>query len=174
MLYNSQGDNIFHHPLKGESGLPEHYPTPSSQNLLFYIQRNRNQNTIIYEINRLHDGSVNQEYPMHVFWLRYSDKGEQRELNYIQNQLAYGYRSTQLCQECYEFNFIAYETKQFFIDKKADGNYGVFTSINSATALLTNIYVYADELGVFPKVKYFELYGYCNETSLPVYQKIEI
>ena len=49
---------------QGEYGLPEHYPTPPrSDNLLFYIQRNHNMNTVVYEINKHMDGRVN-ECPM--------------------------------------------------------------------------------------------------------------
>ena len=61
--------------MKGQYGLPEHYPSPPiSKDILFYIQRNQNLNTVVYELNRLHDGRINEEYPMHIYWIRYSEK----------------------------------------------------------------------------------------------------
>lgn len=175
MFHNRPEINLQHHPLKGEKGLPEDYPTPPvDNNLLFYIQRNHNKNTIVYEANCLHDGRINEEFPMHVFWIRYSDQGEQKELNYIQNKLAYGYVSNVISTQCFEFSLVSYDKKKFYIDKKSCGGYGVYTKINEKNALLTNVYVFAEELGVFPKVKYIEFYGYCTETLLPLYQKIKI
>ena len=175
MFHSTPEINLPHHPLKGENGLPEHYPAPpESANLLFYIQRNHNQNTIAYEINRLHDGRINEEYPMHVFWIRYSDQGEQKELNFIQNKLAYGYLSKKISCKCFEFSFVSYEEKKFYIDQKPCGNFAVYTKINGENALLTNVYVFAEDLGIFPKVKYLEFYGYSAKNSIPLYQKIKL
>ena len=50
----------------------------------------------------------------------------------------------------------------------------VSCDINRRKAKLKNIYVYAHELGVFPDVKFIELYGEELGSSIPVYQKIMI
>jgi hypothetical protein len=175
MFHKAPDIHSQHHPLKGENGLPEDYPVPTCSNsLLFYIQSNNNKNTVIYETNWRHDGSINDEYPMHVFWLRYDEKGQEKELNYMQHKLAYGYTSQRINNNCFEFSLVSYEKKKLFIDQQPCGNYGVYTCINDQNSLLTNVYAYADEQGVFPKVKYLEFYGYSVETQLPVYQKVEV
>ena len=159
----------------GERGLPEHYPTPpESDELLFYIQRNQNLNTVVYELNRLHDGRINPEYPMHVFWLRYSENGEVQELNYIQNKLAYGYESNMISPEAFEFELVSYRDLKFFIGPDDEGAFHAHTRINGRMARISNIYVYVEDLGLFPDVKYIELYGECIDNSSFVYEKIYI
>lgn len=175
MFHKSPEIHHQHHPLKGENGLPENYPVPPlGSGSLFYIQRNHNMNTISYEVNHLHDGRINEEFPMHVFWIRYAENGEQKELNFIQNKLAYGYTSKMINPDCFEFSFVSYEKKKFYIDKKPNGQYAVYTQINNENAQLSNIYAYADELGAFPKLRYVEFYGYRINSDYPVYQKINI
>ena len=165
---------IEHQP--GERGLPEHYPTPASTSeLLFYIQRNQNENTVIYEINRDKSGYVNLELPMVAYWKQYTMGGKIKGLNYIQNKLAYGYTSKIITPDAIQFNFVSYKDINFYVVKEEGSkNYRVSCKINNRNSILKNIYVYAHELGVFPDVKFIELYGEELETGFPVYQKILI
>jgi len=156
-------------------GLPEFYPVPPiTENHLFYIQRNHNFNTIVYELNRHSDGRIKADVPMHPFWIQYTDGGEYSELNYYQNKMAYGYTSKQVNPYCFEFNFVSYEALKLFISKDNEEKYSVFCNIQNEMSILNNIYVYAEEFGVFPNVKFIELYGQHIESKLGVYQRINI
>ena len=162
--------------LPGEAGLPRHYPVPcETENLLFYIQRNQNENTVIYELNRDNNGLIHLDLPMVASWIQYSWGGQKKELNYIQSKLAYGYNSIEINRDLIQFNFVSYEKLLFFISKneKTD-RYMVSCKINNELAQLKNIYVYAHEMGVFPDVKFIELYGQNLENDIPVYEKIAI
>lgn len=152
-------------------GLPTDYPVPKKEGLLFYIQRNQNINTVVYEVNINHTNDWNLEDPMKVYWIKYNELQEEQELNYIQNKLAYGYKSRVISPELVEFNFVSYD-KQFFIHKDKDFSFRVLTQLGNKRAVLTNMYVYAEEFGVFPEVKFVELFGVCVETQLPCYEKI--
>lgn len=160
--------------LQGEKGLPENFPVPVfNENTLFYIQRNLNTNTVVYEVNKLHDGSINSSLPMHPYWIKYSLGGEEVELNFIQNKLAFGYESEEISKELYEFRMVSYKKIRFFLNfDQKDQKYRVITNINGKKAFLNNIYVYAEELGLFPDMKYFELYGTDCVSALPTYEKI--
>ena len=162
--------------LPGEMGLPRHYPVPEdSDDLLFYIQRNQNENTVIYELNRTASGQMNLDLPMVASWIQYSWGGVKKELNLIQSKLAYGYSSKEISHDLIEFEFVSYDKLKFFIAKHSKtGQYIVTTKFNGIMARLKNIYVYAHEMGVFPDVKYIELYGEDLSSNLPVYHKITI
>ena len=162
--------------LPGEGGLPHHYPTPpESEDLLFYIQRNQNENTVIYEINRDNSGFVDLDLPMVAYWIQYSWGGKKKGLNFIQNKLAYGYTSEEISNELIQFQFVSYKDLVFYIAKDQERNsYMVSCLINGRKSKLKNIYVYAHELGVFPDVKFIELYGEELGSGIPVYQKIAI
>lgn len=154
-------------------GLPQDYPVPPfNDNSLFYVQRNQNKNTVVYEVNRNLDGSPNVECPIHVFWIKYNEGGEQKELNFIQNKLAYGYESKYINRYSFEFNFVSYPVLQLFLGKITSDRYQAYCKIEDKMSVLTNIYVYVEELGVFPQPKYIELFGKEMDGNQPRYQKI--
>lgn len=160
--------------INGEVGLPENYPVPKNiDNLLFYIQRNLNKNTVVYALNLDPNGCINEHFPMKVFWIKYTDGGVREELNYIQTK-AFGYSSTKINNNTFEFKMDSYHDLRFFIAKDKNNSHNIITKVNGADARLNNIYVYANEFGLFPKVEYIELYGHYTESSFPAYQKILI
>lgn len=159
----------------GQNGLPKNYPVPKkTDKLLFYIQRNQNKNTVVYNLNKNCDGCVNQEYPMEVSWINYSDGGARKSLNYIQNKLAYGYQSKPINSSTFEFHFLSYEKLRFFIAKQEDDNYKALLNIDNEMSILNNVYVYSEEFGVFPQVKFIELFGESLSDGKSVYQRILI
>lgn len=160
--------------IDGERGLPENYPVPKDiKGLLFYIQRNLNKNTVIYTINQNSDGFLNTDFPMNVFWIKYTEGGIKSDLNYLQTK-AFGYTSKQINNNTFEFKMDSHMALRFFIAKDSTDNYNIITKINSKDAILSNIYVFANEFGIFPKVEYVELYGEYLEDNASCYQKILI
>ncbi|MBT8189709.1 MAG: DUF4833 domain-containing protein [Bacteroidia bacterium] len=159
----------------GEKGLPENYPSPSGlKGLLFYIQRNLNMNTVVYVLNQDLAGLINETTPLKVYWLKYTSGGNIQELNYIQNKLAFGYTSEKIDNHTFEISMVSYNKLRFFLALNNSGGYNIITRINGKDAYLNNIYVYADELGLFPDVKYIELYGTETNSHFPCYEKILI
>ncbi|MBK8700034.1 MAG: DUF4833 domain-containing protein [Saprospiraceae bacterium] len=152
-------------------GLPSDYPVPDKEGLLFYIQRNQNYNTVVYEVNKTELGDWNMNDPMKVYWIKYNQLQEECELNYIQNKLAYGYNSQIINNDLIEFSFVSYK-KQFFIQKVGQNDFRVITDLSGSYAYLNNMYVYAEEFGVFPEVKFVELFGMRIDSMGPCYEKI--
>ena len=67
------------------------YPIPTKSNeLLFYIQRNLNKNTIIYDANFDKNGFLIEDNPINVYWIEYEKSGQKLELGKIEKIYAYG------------------------------------------------------------------------------------
>lgn len=160
----------------GSKGLPEDYPRPpEDQDLLFYIQRNHDYDTIVYKINRNPDGLINSNLPMHAYWIKYSEGGKIVGLNHMQSKLAYGYESTRISKDLYSFRFVSYKDLTLFIARDpATDQFRVNVKLNHKHLWLNNIYVYAVEFGVFPDVKFIELYGEHFSSGFPMYHKITL
>lgn len=157
----------------GQLGLPIDYPVPpKNDNSLFYIQRNQNKNTIVYEVNRNMDGSPQTDFPINIFWIKYTEGGVQGELNYIQNKLAYGYKAKMIDYHTFEFKFVSYDALQLFIGQAEDNKYQVCCNICSNMSVLSNIYVHVEDFGVFPDPKFIELFGTDLKTGEAMYEKI--
>ena len=71
------------------------YPKPEDvENMLFYVQRTINSNTIVYTLNQDKDGNLNEAEPIKVYWIKYAQGGKVDPLTYIQKNYAYGVEST--------------------------------------------------------------------------------
>lgn len=151
------------------------YPTPSgNSSQLFFIQRDPNINTLIYELN-LKNGVLVEEEPIHVFWIRYAEKGQLDELNYIQRNFAYGIRSKLISKDLYEIHFVSYKKKLMFLKKSGDNKYYVFTDINKKQAILKQVFVRVNG-GSFwvPNIEYVELKGIDPASGIEVVERMKI
>ncbi len=164
-----------HAVTSGHEGRPMHYPDIDDYpELLFYIQRNMNINTVIYETNFLPGGVLNLDEPIRISWLHFDDdlNREPKELNLIQQKLAYGYHHCVINPELISFRFVSYDQLTFYLAKNKAGRYRVFVNAHEDRVELKNIYIYAEDLGVFPQVKYAELFGMFQAESAGYYQKL--
>ena len=154
----------------------ENYPIPPKTNeLLFYIQRNHNANTIVYDANFDGNGNLIQNKPINVYWLRYDEKGQKMKLRTIEKWYAYGV-------ECYKskdkpyFNveLAANNKKEFKLLQTAPNKAVLTTSINGKSSVIEHMYIFADNTGIWPKVKYIEIFGNDDSSGENTFQKIVI
>ena len=138
------------------------FPTPEGiANQLFYLQRDPNTNTIVCQLNVDKQGEVNKVQPVNVFWMRYGDKGEKKELSYIQRKFAYGIVSKDLGNGQFELRFVSHKKLPMYLRKStADKKYHVYATINNKKMEIERIFLRI-EGGTFwfPNVKYVEIKG---------------
>ena len=140
------------------------YPVPpTNENSLFYIQRSKNTNAIVYELNRKPNNTLDAENPIKVYWIRYTSDSSTAALTSIQRKYAYGVlsRPYQGYHDSYVVQFAAYRKRNIFLMPNGNsGKYGAYVSINGKMAELKKIFI-ATEGGTFwfPKIAYVELTG---------------
>lgn len=147
---------------KGQEGRPDNYPLIDDYNeLLFYIQRNQNINTVIYEVNTLPCGMINLNDPIKISWMFFEGNRQQKveKLNLIQKKLAYGYHHKVINNDLIEFQFVSYDDMTFYLAKNAAERFRVFTKFSGEYIEIDHIYIYAEDFGVFPQVKFVEFFG---------------
>ena len=138
----------------------KNFPVPKGNgNQLFYLQRTSNTNTIIYELN-YKNGIVDVETPIHEYWIRYQEKGQQEELSYIQRKFAYGIKAKKIAESQYELAFVSYKKFKMYLRPGTDKKLYVFTNINHKVAILTSIFIKING-GSFwsPNIEYVEVSG---------------
>jgi len=155
---------------------PINFPTPKNvENMLFYLQRDPNTNTLIYAINLKENGSINSSNPIRTYWIRYAEKGEKKDLGYIQKKFAYGMDVKDLGKDQYELRFVSHKKLPFTLKRYADKNYHVSVSINNKTIRVTRLFVRI-EGGSFwlPNVKYAEIEGLDESTGKPAVERVNV
>lgn len=151
------------------------FPVPKNiKNMMFYVQRTPNTNTIIYELNYKKEGLLDADDPIHVFWIRYQEQGQHKELNYIQRKFAYGLKVDELGNNKWKLRFVSYDKHPMYLVLAENGRYYVFTQINGKRSVLNRIYLKIDG-GSFwkPNVLYIELKGTDAETGKEAIERIK-
>jgi hypothetical protein len=147
---------------------------PQKHNRLFYLQRNKNTNTVVYEANLLANGKLNPKKPVSVYWIRYTEGNAIKELNWIQRWLAYGVDSEPA--EDGTGNFIvtpvALKNRRLTISVGPDGRPAAYMKLNGQQARLTRIYAEASETSWLPTVKFVQLKGVSVTTGKDVFEYI--
>lgn len=154
-----------------EPGFPVPPTTPTQ---LFYMQRTPNTNTIVYEIN-LKNGVLDEDEPIHPYWIRYTEQGQKQELNYIQRKFAYGVKVKKISPTYYEFSFVSYKKNKMYLILGNDKKWHVHAKVNGAWAILNYIFIKIDG-GTFwsPNVLYYELNGYDPVTKQPMRERLKV
>lgn len=158
ILVNIMAQNLL---AQSKNPSPLNFPTPKNiDNMLFYIQRDPNTNTAVYALNYQENGKINKSNPIKAYWIRYAEKGEQKNFSYIQRKFAYGIESKTLNNDEFEFQFVSYKKFPLTLKKMEDQKYHVFVSVNQKRIQVEKIFVRI-EGGSFwlPNVKYAEVTG---------------
>lgn len=138
------------------------FPIPKGiDNMLFYVQRTINANTIVYTLNKDESGKINEKEPIKVYWIKYAQGGKIDHLTYIQKNYAYGVKAQLIDKEKKSFliEFVSYHKKQFYLLKSpTDNKYHVYGNVNNKLSILNYILVRIDG-GTFwiPNVKQVEV-----------------
>jgi len=151
------------------------YPIPpKTKKSLFYIQRNLNRNTIVYDANFDKNGFLDEENPVDVYWIRYEEQGQRMELRTVEKWYAYGVKCNKIeaKKNQYDVKLVADEDREFKLIQTAPYKAVIYTKINNKSSQLGHLYIFADNTGYWPKVKYIELFGKNAGTGKAVYEKI--
>jgi hypothetical protein len=156
---------------------PVKFPNPKGiANQLFYLQRDPNTNTIICKLNLDSKGNLNAEEPIKVYWVRYSENGEIRDLSYIQRKFAYGIQSESLGNNQYKLNFVSYKKFPMYLMKsEKDKQFHVYVTANNKKIQLDRIFlrIVGGSFWV-PNVKYVELKGTNPVNDAPITERIKV
>jgi len=149
------------------------YPVPKTKNLLFYIQRNHNANTIVYDARFDKDGNLDKDKPVEAYWIRFQEEGQRKELRSFEKWMAYGIKAKK-AEKPYDYRlYLSASSKvKLWVRQTAPFKAEVITIINGKEAKLDHMFATLDESGWVPKVLYGEFFGFDLKTGEKVYQKV--
>ena len=156
------------------SALCGELPTPVvSPNQLFYIQRSKDANTVIYEANLTTSQQLNPSKPVAVYWIRYAERSQREDLTHLQWQMAFGYRHKPAAESgAYDISLNAFRQWPLRITYHS-GKLVAMTLIMGRRACLQKVFVQLDsKTHLIPRVQFVELFGTDVATSQPVYERI--
>lgn len=172
-----QPDAVFSQTQDQSNPSPLKFPVPKGiVNQLFYLQRDPNTNTIICELNTDSKGQVDDADPVHVYWLRFQENGEKKDLGYIQRKFAYGIESKSMGKGEYELRFVSHKKlPMYLVRSEDDKKYHVYVTVNNKKIQIERIFLRI-EGGSFwlPNVKYVEIKGMNTSNNTLITERIKI
>ncbi len=150
------------------------FPIPSGNpKQLFYLQRTTNKNTIVCELN-YRDSVFNKKNPIHVYWIRYEERGQLEELGYFQKKFAYGIKVKSVKENKYEMHFVSLKKVKMDLIKMEDNQYRVFVNVNHKRMILHSIYIdLVETKKLKPDIKFLELTGIDTSTKLRIKERLK-
>jgi hypothetical protein len=150
------------------------HTVPDDANIMFYIQKNTNPNTIVYALKLGADGKINPDDPMEVFWRRYQEDGARKKLAWLEKTFAFDFKVKAIAdkENVFSFSLIAMKEKKMYVTQSKSGKPNVFMKISGKTARLERIYVMVDDSRRIQSVNSMEIFGRDYKTGELVYEKI--
>lgn len=168
---------LFAFPAVGQMTLTgKSLPVPEGQkNMLFYLQRTKNTNTVIYEAKLDDKGELARNQPVDAYWMDY-EQGEdvRNDLSYLERMSVYGVDMEDLKdgKGSYLMRLKAFKKRAVTVAKDKLGKYVGMMSINGKKAILQRIYIEAKEGLITPTVVHVDLFGTDPVTGERVFERI--
>jgi hypothetical protein len=112
-------------------------------NYLFKIDRSKDANIVMYNLNLNDSGHLNSNKPITIYWIKNSKKGNIEPLTWIQKKYAYGLKYTAITEDFATFKFVSYDKLTFTL-KKVEEKFNVYTKFDDRLVKLNRIYVQID------------------------------
>ncbi|HKG05316.1 MAG TPA: DUF4833 domain-containing protein [Pedobacter sp.] len=151
-------------------------PTPRTENMLFFLQRDPDANTVIYELNFERDGKLNQRNPVKGSWIRYAEGGKCKELSGIESRFAYGVKCKALGNEEFEIRLVAYKQLPLYLKRSSEDNkYKIYIKDEGKDHLLKRVFVRVNGGSFwFPRVQYIDLITVNSTSGIEFLKRIDI
>ncbi len=155
---------------------PDGAPEGEHENYLFKINRSRDADEIWYTVNINESGVLDKEKPIEAFWVRKTKNNEREPLSWVQNNYAYGIQVIQPYSRVHgnlRFQFVSYPQQTFELRKSVNGQFQVYTNIDTMEIEVARIFVQIDgDSFLVPSVSHIKLTGYDVASSNLVAQTI--
>lgn len=151
------------------AGFGEGFPVPKEPNQIFYVQRSLNANTIVYTARRTAAGGLDTARPVEVYWRRYNDDGERKELSGIERSLAFGVRSDPVAGQPGSFmvRVVSYPDRPALL-RLVNGVPQLEMKVAGQPSRLDHAYLEVDDSGSVPHVRRVHLFGKSLSSGAPV------
>ena len=162
--------------LIGEDSVFNNYPTPTDKNMLFYIQKSFNTNAVVYTLNINTEGNIDIKEPIHVFWRRYQEQGQKRDLKYVEKTFGFGVVKEEFLKgrpNTVEFEIVALKNKKLIASIAPNGKPIIISTIAGKPSYLEKVFITAEHTKLLPEVFAIELFGKEIKSGKYTYEKIE-
>jgi hypothetical protein len=132
---------------------------------LFKIERNRDIDEVVYDINLDAEGRINRKNPIKIYWIKNTVGGIEENLTWVQRKFGYGLKFLKIDDSEIIFRFVSYIDREFTLKKNSYGFYKVYSLIENQVSEVQKISIKFDGGTLMsPKVRSVVLHGINTKT----------
>ena len=152
---------------------PDKDSTYYTINSLFKIERSKDNNQILYDVNLDKSGHINRKNPINIYWIRNTEGGKIKPLTWIQQKFAYGLHFINVNKEYANFKFVSYNKMMFTLKRIKNNQFEVYTKHNNKLLKINRIFIQING-GSFwvPNITAVEIYARNMKTGKNVIETI--
>ncbi|MCA1298148.1 DUF4833 domain-containing protein [Stappia indica] len=151
------------------------FPVPNEPNMLFYLQRSTNPNTVIYAARFREDGTLDPNEPVAAYWRRYNTTGERLPLKMIEDNFAFGVRTERTDDPTvFRLYVVSYPERKATLRLVAPGRAELTVPAGGRQMRPIYAYIDVDESGLMPSVRTVSVMGHDAATGRPLVERIQI
>ncbi len=155
-------------PLEQIPQMRPEYPVPDDSNLLFYVQRSVNANTVVYAAN-----PGDAKTPVVAFWRWFNVDGKKKDLNFIERMMAYGVKiDSNTPFKPVTFEIASLPERVLTLDHDAGGKPEALIQIGGHAVKLAYVYLHVVEGGLMPSVPALDIFGTDKVTGKAVQEHV--
>jgi hypothetical protein len=135
------------------------FKVPDEPNQLFYVERSVNSNTVVYTARLDAHGAIDPRTPVDVFWRWYNVDGHKKDLNFIEQMMAYGVRANRpRPNQPVTFTIAALPERALTLDLDDHKHPEALLQIGDHTVKVAYIYLEVVD-GIVPSVPSLDIFG---------------
>ncbi|HEC41300.1 MAG TPA: DUF4833 domain-containing protein [Bacteroides sp.] len=140
---------------------------------LFEIERSRDADVVMYDVNLDSSGNLDAAKPISIYWKKHTESGRLAAITSIQKKFGYGIKIQDLRENTVDFEIVSYKDQVFQLRKTFGGRYRVFTSSQGKEIEVTSLYIkFEDDSFWFPTVSRVEVQGIDTDRGSQVSETI--
>ena len=143
------------------------YPVPDEPNMLFYIQRSVNSNTVVYAAHVDSRERIDPDAPVDAYWRWYNVDGQRKPLNLVERTIAYGVKSVAHggAGGAVTFEVAALPERKLVLDLDAHKRPEALMQIGDRWVRLVYVFLQVDNSGLLPSVTALDIFGFDQLTG---------
>jgi hypothetical protein len=136
------------------------FKVPDDPDMLFYVERSTNSNTVVYAARRDPQGNLDSVTPVEGFWHWFNVDGHKKPLNFIERAMAYGVHNNRPASgQPVTFMIAALPERTLTLDLDDKRRPEALIQIGTHTARLNYVYLNVIEGGLLPKVPSLDIFA---------------
>jgi hypothetical protein len=149
------------------------YPVPDEPDMLFYIERSTNSNTVVYAARRGANGALDTGTPVEAFWRWFNVDGAKKSLNFIERIMAYGVKINRVVPgHPVTFQITSLPERTLTLDLDSDKQPEALIQIGTHTARLVYVYLNVIEGGLMPQVPSLDIFAVDKNSGKALHEHI--